>query len=461
MATSGKIESIYSRPKVTTNDSVGLVHQTKCSYFYPAEGRWANGNMFLSKDKIVFSLEKTGSGTEDKILQLLLRNITEVKKRSSSLIFPAIIVQVGAMPHWFASFPNRDITFNLLELFWKEYLLCKTIYHDVESKKWESENEAQSLGQEMMEIMYDSHATLQAAALTLHQQGDQLSNASRVVGDINENLSVSERFLGMLSSVMNMIKVPRSHSVPEMTDKEKSFKFSASFCISTHNMAEYQKLIQGIIDIRSSGIRLIRSDGQISHHLRGKYISSIKVLTPWEISISHSSDPSRSKIQVFIVVCPRLAEALKKLQLYYRQKISLDGEDTTLHDRNLLLSPDSKKSGVSRKERSTQFHKSEGRSGEEMLVKEKQMINEEEADEINQMISSLHSLALEVGQEQCAQLEKIDKLIGYVDRTDDRMKEDIKKNKEITRQHLNMEMFTRFTEIVKILTFFKFSFLRK
>ncbi|XP_076360882.1 synaptosomal-associated protein 47-like [Tachypleus tridentatus] len=424
MATSG------NRHGISTNDSVDLVHQTKCSYFLPSVGSWISGDMILSRDKMVFSPDKTRSGTEDKFLQLLLQNITEVKRRSSSLIFPAIIVQVGAMAHWFASFPNRDKTFNLLELFWKEYLLCETFYHNVKLKKWKSENEDQSLGQEIMEIMYDSHATLQAAAVTLHQQADQLSNAIRVVGDINENLSVSERFLGMLSSVMNMIKIPRSHSVPEMADKEKSFKFSASFCISTDNLGEYQKLIQGIIDIRSSGIRLIKSDGQIIHYLRGKYIPSIKVLKPWEISISHWIDPSRSKVQVFIVVCPRLAEALKKLQLYYRQKISLGDEETvssqTLHDRNLLLSPDSKKCGVSRKELSSQFHKSEKRTGDEILV-----INEEEAEDISQMISSLHSLALEVGQEQCAQLEKIDKLIGYVDRTDDRMKEDIKKIRKL------------------------------
>lgn len=213
------------------------VFESKATYYVTSENKWISGIFTLKGNKIQFH------GDEEFSLRLLLNNISGLEKRQSSFIYAAVVITVGAEKHWFASFPNRDTVYNLLELFWRESLLSVPTRRTASPQTREASS---SLGKDLLGILHESEVTLIGAANALSSQGRQLEDSQMLMQDINSDLTAAEKFLRSMSLSQAVIGIKESES--KSSDEEKVVEdeprqkmFKVTFSEKGSELNDYEK----------------------------------------------------------------------------------------------------------------------------------------------------------------------------------------------------------------------------
>ncbi|XP_035213105.1 synaptosomal-associated protein 47-like [Stegodyphus dumicola] len=300
------------------------VFESKATYYNPASKKWETGVFTLNKN--FFQFVSDSNNSDQLHLYFPLSTISGLEKRQSSLIYAALVISVGSEKHWFASFPSRDCVYNLVELFWRESLLSRPI--KTPSSQKAKANSA--LGKELLNILYESENTLVDAANTLSDQGRQLHEAQNEIKDINEDITVAEKFLKMHFS-QAIVKMSATNPNVNETNQEseqrtKKYKVTFSFSGISNDNNSWQK---GTLLI-SDDVKLLDEHYHGVIQITQDELETFQVLSPWELSITYSTN---SRIHSCYLMCPQLSRLLKFLSISsFKTKIVFEDDTSSAYE---------------------------------------------------------------------------------------------------------------------------------
>ncbi|GFS89668.1 synaptosomal-associated protein 47 [Nephila pilipes] len=404
------------------------VFENTASYYNSAAKKWVSGTFTLKEN--FFQFQNDDSNNQG-IVRIPLSTISGLEKRQSSFIYAAIVITIGSEKHWFASFSNRDTVYNLLELFWRESLLSKTY----KTSPPRQNVGATPLGKELIGILHESESSLVNAANELVNQGRQIQESQMVIEDINTDLNVAEKFLRTFNFVQNFLKVKD----PELKVEGKSvqneglqkhFKVTYTFSKSTSKSWEKGTLIVSdeivLLDERQNRLIVVERNDLIE----------FQVTAPWEFCMLYNVG-NEWCVKDCYFMCPQLSRLLKFLNSLksFKPKITYIEEDpvedgatcsgsTSMDYMQKTPSPIEVIKARSNLINST--------AAQAQLLTDDGVISDEDMEEISNVLANLQVLATEVSQEQKNQMEQINSLITDVEKTELRMKADIKNIKKAT-----------------------------
>lgn len=398
------------------------VFEDTASYYNPSTKKWSSGIFTLRENYFQFQ-----NNDNQRTFRIPLSTISGLEKRQSSLIYAAIVITIGSEKHWFSSFSNRDTVYNLLELFWRESLFSKT-YKTSPSRQNVGTT---SLGKELIGILHESESNLVNAANALVNQGRQLQESQMVIEDINSDLNVAEKFLKSFNFIRYFFKMKNSE--PEVEEKpvledgqQKHFKITYTFSKASNDNWEKGTLIISdeivLLDEHQNRIAVINSDD----------LEEIQVTTPWEFCLVYSAEwVSKS----CYVMCPQLSRLLKFLNCLssFKSKIVYNEEDSV---KNTATCSSSASIGYKQRTPSpievikTSSDLINSTAAQAQVLADNGVIADEDMEEISNVLTNLQVLASEVNREQKNQMESINSLITDVEKTELRMKADIKEIKK-------------------------------
>lgn len=289
------------------------IKQWEAKYYSNSTKKWLSGHLCLMGSSIHFF---TANGT-DSLLVLRYRNIVDIQKTFSMLIFKALVIRYSSHEeHWFASLTNRDNVFNLIEHFWRNCLIPSS------QKKPVNDLHKTSLGRELLQITADSQKTLGQASEMLSCQGEQLGHATALMVDLHNDLDVAEPIIKSLDSWLGRWSMPSpqdpaefiSHSVAPVV-REFPMLFQR-----TSSSSSYLK--PGLVQVSRDGLTIL-DDAHIQEaHFRAREISHIKVTTPWQITVTcvKLGEPDHS----YLLLSAQMSVALKTFERFFKKKLQFE-----------------------------------------------------------------------------------------------------------------------------------------
>ncbi|GFV39413.1 synaptosomal-associated protein 47 [Trichonephila clavipes] len=400
------------------------VFEDTASYYDSSNKKWSPGIFTLRENYFQFQ-----SNDNRRTLRIPLSTICGLEKRQSSFIYAAIVITIGSEKYWFASFSNRDTVYNLLELFWRESLLSKTY----KTSPPRQNVGATPLGKELIGILHESESNLVNAANALVHQGRQLQESQMVIEDINTDLNVAEKFLKSFNFIRYFMNVkvsePKAEEKTVQEDgQQKHFKVTFTFSKASNDSWEKGTLIISdeivLLDERHNRIAVINKEG----------LEKIQITTPWEFCLVYSAGWDSKNCYI---MCPQLSRLLKFLNCVssFKYKIVYDEEDS-LEDK-LVCSSSTSKGNKLRTPSPIEVIKNssnliDSTAAQAQVLADDGVISDEDMEEISNVLTNLQVLASEVSREQKNQMEQINSLITDVEKTELRMKADIKDIKKAT-----------------------------
>ena len=99
------------------------VFDWRCCYYYENGGKWLYGHLKLYPRCLRFKAD--AGSLAMKSFAIDFRSITEVKRKTTSIFYNAMVIsERGVYHHWFSSFSNVYDVLNVVEHFWKAVLFC-------------------------------------------------------------------------------------------------------------------------------------------------------------------------------------------------------------------------------------------------------------------------------------------------------------------------------------------------
>ncbi|XP_054715616.1 uncharacterized protein LOC129225085 [Uloborus diversus] len=394
--------------------------ESQANYYHPATRKWVQGVFTLSKNNIQFVSDNKDN--DQLHLHLPLNTISAIEKKLSSFIYPSIVVTVGSEKHWFSSFCNRDLTYNMLELFWRDKLFMLQFKSPSTPKVATTD-----LGKELLDSLYESECILIETANVLLDQSQQLDNTQEAVENLNDNLNTLEANLKSLDMVKTFVKIGSlkdSEHAQEFVQQIKRYKIMFSFSKTTDNK-DWRK---GILVI-SDDISLLNEDGLTEIQIALNELESLKVLTPWEMCITGNTAESK---KTGFIMCPQLSRFLKHLSGNSKIKekiICLDNNSNSNQDEPCC----SKSCGSSESSKSPDLCSTDDKIKITPASESVQdgVLSEEDAQAIADSLNTVQRLAAEIKVEEQKQLEKLDLLINDMAKTELRLKTHEKKIKKL------------------------------
>lgn len=294
------------------------------SYYVDSSKRWVVGQLILTEKGLVFmkSAESKPKIKNLTLMRLDFDKMGEIKKKSSSLVFGAVvIIMIDGACHWFSSLKDRKSVFNTLLHFWKYRLV--TAGADYHRNKTLSQDQT-NLGKAILKVAYDSESTLEKAATSLHHQGEQLDGAIGNMCDIHNDLDVTDHMLSGLEQWLGRWCMPneRPHAVPVFVSDKDRPDVQVYDVIYTKVFAKDPgRESPGSLMITSEGLTIHGANQDIVQYYKWKDISRVKVLSPWEFIVSKFliGQPDLS----YSVTATKMVEILSRLEKRSR-KIEYD-----------------------------------------------------------------------------------------------------------------------------------------
>ncbi|XP_046568388.1 synaptosomal-associated protein 47-like [Haliotis rubra] len=413
------------------------------SYYVSPLRKWVYGQFSVFADGVAFHDEsKKPVLTGDLVIKF--SKIALMKKASSSFIFGAItIVDSKGHTHWFSSFQDRSSVFSAINHF---FLSAATLS---ESSKVKSIPEGQrtKLGTNLLRIATDSEQTLQHAATRLSQQGEQIDSSISTMDDLHNDLDVVANVVSGLEAWLGRWQMPKKYIHVDpiiLKDNDVPQVFDYEMLYSVIDSKKFHSQKDGVIRISADGVTILNLTQKIIKHFTWSMISTIRVASPWEMVVTQnfigSSDLS------YAIVCANLIHILRKIELFGPGRRKLDYDvtvqhrlqqyDTSAASRSVSTSSvtvsdkTSDKTTVNAKSNSTSRKydlsglvddvdvQNDGQTQASMY---KEVISDQEVDQLTATLSNLKSMALAVQHEEDIQNEKLDVLTDSVDRANDRL----------------------------------------
>ncbi|KAF8795379.1 uncharacterized protein LOC129990045 [Argiope bruennichi] len=400
------------------------VLEENCSYFHSVIKKWISGTFTLREHSYQFQ----GQENKNKInMHIPLSTICGIEKRQSSFIYACLVITIGSEKHWFSSFPNRDTVYNLLELFWRGSLLSKSYKTSSPKPKGDT-----PLGKELLSILHESESNLVTAANALVDQGRQLQESQVVLEDVNTDLAKAEKVLKTFNFTQSILAVKQSQSseVEEIKTAEavRQKHYKVTFTFSKTSKENWEK---GTLIIADE-IVLLDEHQNRRIVINRDTLEKFQIITPWEFCLVYSSEwVSKS----CFIMCPQLSGLLKYLNSIPNLKTKIVFEESTeeIPSCSSNLPNDFKLLPLSSDESiQTGSSLSYPNSAQIQSLAEEGVISDGDIEEISSVLNNLQVLASEVSWEQKQQMEQINSLITDVEKTELRMKTDIKNIKKVT-----------------------------
>ncbi|XP_078588734.1 synaptosomal-associated protein 47-like [Branchiostoma floridae x Branchiostoma japonicum] len=408
----------------------------KASYYQDSLRKWVyNGTLTVTAEAIIF--HDTPSNT---VTTIHFEDITEVKRRTSMLIFSAVTVTTPDEIHWFSSLANPMSVYKTLEHFWRERLIPTK--RSQSRELLQSSEVTSKLGQEMLSLMYDSYDTLGAAADELLHQGEQLDDVYRTVGDINQDLDVAETVISGLESWMGRWKAPGKKTRKFAQDTE--FDWKATFVEYSILYAKKEKdhYVPGSLTVSKETIDIKDSKQKLLQSYSLREISSIVASSPWRATIRKNMIGQPDV--VFHISSAKMPLILQALDHVIGPKIEYEEPEelvmwegthkSTARTPTATVpgSPDDLPlSSILEKEHLIIPGPITESQDQRTVQSEESVVSEAEAKEITNVLSSLKLLAMETQTQIDLQREKIESLGDEVDKTTGRVNKDVKRMKKL------------------------------
>ncbi|GBN54082.1 Synaptosomal-associated protein 47 [Araneus ventricosus] len=401
------------------------VLEENCSYFHSLSKKWISGTFTLRENCFQFQGQENNN---EHNMRIPLSTICGIEKKQSSFIYACLVIIIGSEKHWFSSFPNRDTVYNLLELFWRGSLLSKPYMTSSPKPKGDT-----PLGKELLGILHESESNLVTAANALVDQGRQLQESQVVLEDVNTDLTKAEKVLKTFNFTQSVLALKQSESpkVEEIKSPEavrqKHYKVTFTFSKTSKESWEKGTLIIAdeivLLDELQNRKILINRDS----------LEKFQIITPWEFSLVYSSGWTSKSC---FIMCPQLSGLLKYMNSIPNLKNKIVFEEDAAEDIPSCSSSQASdfKPLPLLSEESIQARSSlvDPNSAQMQSLAEEGVISDEDLEEISSVLNNLQVLASEVSREQKQQMEQINSLITDVDKTELRMKTDIKNIKKVT-----------------------------
>ena len=290
------------------------IRQWEAKYYNYNTKKWVPGHLSLMGGYIHFS---TGTANStDSPLVIHYKNITDVKRAFSMLIFKALIIRCSAHDeYWFASLTDRDYVFNLIDHFWRNCLIPSSL-----PKKNDAHTSV--LGQELLQIAADSQKTLGQTSEMLSCQGEQLGHATALMVDLHSDLDTAEPIIRSLDSWLGRWSMPSPKEPVEFISRSAAPVIRDFPVLFQKAPSSSACLRPGHIQVSRDGLAILDSSHIQEEHFRTREISHIQVTTPWQIVVTcvKLGEPDRS----FLVVSAQMSVALQTLDRFFRHKLQFE-----------------------------------------------------------------------------------------------------------------------------------------
>ncbi|XP_064607556.1 synaptosomal-associated protein 47-like [Liolophura sinensis] len=415
----------------STNSHAVCIKQWKAAYYVNKDKKWRYGQLGLIPEGVVFTEASTGTSSNTDTTgfsqTILFSSFTDVKKTTSTMIFPVITISTNSDRHWFGSFTDRQSVFNTVAHFWRMRLIP-------ENKSPRAAGGTRTkLGRELLRLAHDSQATMSSAARTLHHQGQQIDSSLATMDDLHNDLDVADKFVSELESWLGnwraSANVPLTQSVLiKHTDLPDIANFEVLYAKAVGT--SLSGFVPGSVWIsRKEGVTILGTKQDIIQHFGpgGVCLSRVRVLNPWELILT-SYRLGESDLS-YHLLSTKAVEALRHLEVGRADKIEymrpspvyvwVDSTITTgrasLLPRQELSAPSMPASGVVQPNTTAQT--------QSQLLQKHAPVSDQEVQELSDILSDLKGMAIAVQQEEDKQLEALDTLLMAVDMADARRAE--------------------------------------
>ena len=178
---------------------------------------------------------------------------------------------------------------------------------------------------DLLRLVYDTQSTLMGAAHALHSQGQQLSNASRMMNNLNVDLAVADRITKDLDSyfgawrckkqfVAPKSKIEERHGSPLDKDRIEYKVLIGKFVQNTHT--------DGYLIIGKNAVELLDEKSNILYTFKAGQISNLNVHSPWDMTLIQSYI-GRPDVKVHLI-STQMPVILRLLENFTRCKANLD-----------------------------------------------------------------------------------------------------------------------------------------
>lgn len=207
-------QAIISLIKMSWN-----IRNWRVSYYDNNQEKWIYGRLSCLSSGVSFipalndsdGVDSTSGndGAEDsatnKTLYIEYAEITSVKKTTSMLLFPAVVVGTrGGIAYWFSSLPDQHSVYSMIHHF-----SHNSLFNYENKERVTLEPSAKTLtGQKLLKSLEDSEHTLAAAAEDLWGQGRKLARSAVLMQEMHEDLDVANRLLTSLDAWLGRWQLP-------------------------------------------------------------------------------------------------------------------------------------------------------------------------------------------------------------------------------------------------------------
>ncbi|XP_071108448.1 synaptosomal-associated protein 47-like [Haliotis cracherodii] len=429
------------------------IRQWYASYYVSPLRKWVYGQLSVFADGVAFhDGSKNPALTGDLVIKF--GKIALMKKASSSFIFGAItIVDNKGHTHWFSSFQDRSSVFLAIN----HFFLSAAMVSESSKVKSIPEGQRTKLGTDLLRIVTDSEQTLEHATTRLSQQGEQIDNSIATMNDLHNDLDIAANFVSGLEAWLGRWQMPKKYIhvdpiVLKGNDVPQVFDYEMLYSVIDSKKFHPQK--DGVIRISSDGVTILNLAQKVLQHFSWSIISTIRVVSPWELLVTQNfiGSPDLS----YSIVCSNLIHILRKIELFAPGRRKLDYDVTVQHrlqqhdPSSASRSAPTSSAAVSDKtsDKSSTDIKSNTTSkkydlsglvddmdvqddGQSQASMYKEVITDQEVDQLTATLSNLKSMALAVQHEEDIQSEKLDVLKGSVDRANDRLSATTKRTNKL------------------------------
>ena len=293
------------------------------SYYVEETRKWIYGTLHLQPFSLTFVEAEQKALNQNLVINLF--EVCNLRKTTSSFVFKSITITTKAgSNHWFSSFLNRECVFCAIDYFWRNALLHNQS-ENVCMTSSVPDSQRTKLGSSLLQRAVESECVLNAAAVRLTQQGEQIEHSIDTMQDLHTDLDVADRLVSGLEKWLGTWKLPKSYTNLDpvlVKDKDIPDVYDYDVLYTQMDSREYHQQSLRVIRISKSGVTVLDMMQKILCDITWHNISVVMVVTPWEMIVTQFQI-GRPDVK-FSVVSSALPFIIKKIERFARKKLEFD-----------------------------------------------------------------------------------------------------------------------------------------
>eukprot|EP00794_Sanderia_malayensis_P003000 gene3000-3458_t len=411
------------------------IFEWKCSYY--CNRTWKYGKLKLYQQILKFK----ENAKDGKLVLININDITEIKRRTTNLLFNAItVLNRNNDLFWFSSFANVYNVLSIIEHFWRDNLFGS------DKSQQSSRNPGKtSTRNELLEIAYDSQSTLMSAGRALHAQGEQITEACKKMDMLHSDLRVGEKIVSDLDSWFGSWNVKDPSPVSIATRHESPLSAQRlEYAVLIAKMAQ-ESHSPAVLVIGTQSVEIFGDKNKLLYCFPIAELSHANVHSPYDMTFEKRLI-GKPDIRVHIV-STRLPFILKTFEnsckykpIYEDLPTSSDDEETMAknssndycantarHNPKPLENTFNQQlcTGTKAKPQNEAWIQNKATSQQMTAsTSTKKQFSDSDANELAAVIRNMKSMAVDINKEQELQNDQIGQLTQSVQKADTKIRQD-------------------------------------